>query len=220
MVRFIGYQMKLAYSVVYGRLLKGSAVDNWRISLERVIFKQNLHRFGSIRKWQRWRNQWPGIDKNASNKWWLWGEFVRCKNFLFCKALVYKCNDFSSVQVNSYEKQPQDEESLVERNLRAFQVEKGLVPIEKLTYSKEMEENQNKGGNLSILQDGTKVETDITSKFPHGKPKQTLTRVNYLPSFRTSLPLFSRRQRCNLRLLQSWLVTHVFVFEFNCMQPL
>ncbi len=70
------------------------------------------------------------------------------------------------------EKQKQVEENRLERDRsRNSQVEKDMGKSAKLSHSIDSEQIQNKRES-KVLQDGTKVETDITCKIPHGKPNQ------------------------------------------------
>ncbi len=56
---------------------------------------------------------------------------------------------------------------------RFSQVEKDFNHPEKPSYSVESEKNKSSGESFSkVLQDGTKVDKDINSKFLHGKPNK------------------------------------------------
>jgi hypothetical protein len=54
-----------------------------------------------------------------------------------------------------------------------LKIEKDFNNSEKPSPYVELDKNKSSGENFSkVLQDGTKVDTDINSKFPHGKPNK------------------------------------------------
>ena len=56
---------------------------------------------------------------------------------------------------------------------RFSQVEKDFNNSEKPSPYVELDKNNSSGENFrKVLQDGTKVDKDINSKFPHGKPNK------------------------------------------------